>query len=97
MENSYQLKISTSNLSSLVFIKTLMLSLTLSAKFISLPTKVKRFVFIRSPHVNKKSKEHFQILKHKRLYFVTISSDALKIFLLKAPNDVNIVIKKITL
>jgi ribosomal protein S10 len=91
---SYQLKISTNNVEDFSFIEK---RFPTKVKIVVLPRKRKKFVFIRSPHVNKKSKEHFQILKHKRLYFVTISSDALKIFLLKAPNDVNIVIKKITL
>ena len=95
MENSYQLKISTSNLSSLVFIKTLMLSLTLSAKFISLPTKVKKFVFIRSPHVNKKSREQFQLCAYMRLLDIYSSSsktiDAL--MKLELPSGVEVEIK----
>ncbi len=34
---------------------------------ISLPTKVSRYTVLRSPHVNKKSREQFQRNKHKRL------------------------------
>ena len=34
---------------------------------IPLPTSIKRFCVIRSPHVDKDSREHFEIRTHKRL------------------------------
>jgi small subunit ribosomal protein S10 len=34
---------------------------------IPLPTQKRRFCVLRSPHVNKKSREHFEIRVHKRL------------------------------
>jgi small subunit ribosomal protein S10 len=34
---------------------------------IPLPTKVERFTVLRSPHVNKKSREQFEMRTHKRL------------------------------
>ncbi len=34
---------------------------------IPLPTRIKRFCVIRSPHVDKDSREHFEIRTHKRL------------------------------
>jgi small subunit ribosomal protein S10 len=34
---------------------------------IPLPTQMRRFCVLRSPHVNKKSREHFEIRVHKRL------------------------------
>ncbi len=34
---------------------------------IPLPTRIKRFCVIRSPHVYKKGREHFEMRKHKRL------------------------------
>ena len=34
---------------------------------IPLPTKCQRFCVLRSPHVDKKSREHFEIRTHKRL------------------------------
>ncbi|XRB15213.1 ribosomal protein S10 [Pseudoscourfieldia marina] len=33
----------------------------------ALPTKTKRFCVLRSPHVNKKSREHFEIRTHKKI------------------------------
>lgn len=34
---------------------------------IPLPTKISRYAVLRSPHVNKKSMEHFETRVHKRL------------------------------
>ncbi len=34
---------------------------------IPLPTKIEKYTVLRSPHVNKKSREHFEIRTHKRL------------------------------
>ena len=32
-----------------------------------LPTRIKRFCVIRSPHIDKDSREHFELRTHKRL------------------------------
>lgn len=34
---------------------------------IPLPTKIEKFTVLRSPHVNKKSREQFEIRTHKRV------------------------------
>jgi small subunit ribosomal protein S10 len=34
---------------------------------IPLPTKIEKFTVLRSPHINKKSREQFEIRTHKRL------------------------------
>ncbi len=34
---------------------------------IPLPTRIEKFTLLRSPHVNKKSREQFEIRTHKRL------------------------------
>jgi len=34
---------------------------------VPLPTKIEKFCVLRSPHVNKKSREQFEIRTHKRL------------------------------
>ncbi len=34
---------------------------------VPLPTKIKKYTVLRSPHVNKKSREQFEIRIHKRL------------------------------
>lgn len=40
---------------------------------IPLPTSVNRFTVLRSPHVNKKSREQFEIRTHKRLIVIETS------------------------
>ena len=37
---------------------------------IPLPTKKERFCVLRSPHVDKKSREHFELRIHKRLLYI---------------------------
>ena len=38
-----------------------------SVSAVPLPTKIKRFCVIRSPHIDKDSREHFEFITHKRL------------------------------
>ena len=38
---------------------------------IPLPTRIERFTVNRSPHIDKKSREQFEIRTHKRLIFIT--------------------------
>jgi len=45
---------------------------------VSLPTRVKRFCVLRSPHIDKDSREHFEIRVFKR--FLDITSDSPEIF-----------------
>ncbi|OIO55421.1 MAG: 30S ribosomal protein S10 [Alphaproteobacteria bacterium CG_4_10_14_0_2_um_filter_63_37] len=61
---------------------------------IPLPTKFSRYTVIRSPHVNKKSREQFEIRAHKRLLDIVDPSpqtlDALMKLDLAAGVDVEI-------
>ncbi|MEQ9116113.1 MAG: 30S ribosomal protein S10 [Rickettsiales bacterium] len=41
---------------------------------IPLPTSIERYTVNRSPHVNKKSREQFEIRKHKRLIIIDYST-----------------------
>ena len=41
---------------------------------IPLPTKIERFTVLRSPHVNKKAREQFQLCTYKRLIDIFSSS-----------------------
>ena len=38
---------------------------------VPLPTRIERFTVLRSPHIDKKSREQFEIRTHKRLIFIT--------------------------
>jgi len=90
---SYQLKISTNNVEDFSFIEK---RFPTKVKIVVLPRKRKKFVFIRSPHVNKKSKEHFQILDYRRVYYSSFSLNSLKEFLSNIPNSAQVCVKCLT-
>ena len=49
---------------------------------ISLPTRIKRFCVLRSPHIDKDSREHFEIRLYKRFFdIITISPSVLDLLL----------------
>lgn len=41
---------------------------------VPLPTKIERYTVLRSPHVDKKSREQFEIRTHKRLIYILETS-----------------------
>ena len=45
----------------------------LTSGFVSLPTKIQRFTVLRSPHVDKKSREQFEIKTHIKIIVLTIN------------------------
>ena len=53
------------------------------AGVVSLPTKIKRFCVLRSPHVDKDSREHFEIRIHKRFIDINTTSPSILDLLLK--------------
>jgi small subunit ribosomal protein S10 len=61
---------------------------------VPLPTHIRRFCVIRSPHVDKDSREHFEIRTHKRLIDIVDSTsktiDALTRLNLPAGVDISI-------
>ena len=42
---------------------------------IPLPTKIERFTLLRSPHVNKKARDQFEIRTHKRIMDIVEPTD----------------------
>ena len=38
---------------------------------VPLPTRVERYTVLRSPHIDKKSREQFEIRTHKRILFIS--------------------------
>jgi small subunit ribosomal protein S10 len=38
---------------------------------IPLPTRIERYTVLRSPHVDKKSREQFEIRTHKRIIYIS--------------------------
>lgn len=94
---TYHLKISTSILSNIELLKEMFFRLNIKFKCVILPTKKKRFALISSPHVHKKSKEHFENIKYNRLFLLNINSEEqIKKLLIKIPNNLNIILKKMS-
>ncbi|MHC4408797.1 MAG: 30S ribosomal protein S10, partial [Planctomycetota bacterium] len=38
---------------------------------VPLPTRIERYTVLRSPHIDKKSREQFEIRTHKRIIYIT--------------------------
>ncbi len=62
---------------------------------VALPTKIKKFCVLRSPHVDKNSREHFELRLYKRFIDITIESSQVlnTILYLKFPEGVACFIK----
>jgi small subunit ribosomal protein S10 len=50
---------------------------------VALPLKIKRFCVLRSPHIDKDSREHFELRLYKRFIDITTSSLSILDFLFK--------------
>ena len=50
---------------------------------IPLPTRIKKYTVLRSPHVNKKSREQFEMRIHKRLIDIMDTSSKVKDAIIK--------------
>lgn len=51
---------------------------------VALPIKIKRFCVLRSPHIDKDSREHFEIRLYKRFIDLSTTSPSILELLLKA-------------
>lgn len=90
--NYYQIKVTTNETENFIFFEKL---IDKPFKTIFLPKKIKHFAFIKSPHVNSASKEHFKFCKYHRLYYTQFSVPSLKLFLINLPNNFQIRIKNL--
>ena len=62
---------------------------------VSLPTKIKKFCVLRSPHIDKDSREHFEVRLYKRFIDLETNSPAILDILLKTelPAGINCSLK----
>ena len=88
----YKLKITSFNLDAIKLLEDKLKDFS-GTKIVKLPKKRKRFTFIRSPHVNSKSKEHFSLFTYKRLVYFFSRNNSLSSLLNNLSNDLSIVIK----
>ncbi len=63
---------------------------------VPLPTRIEKFTVLRSPHVNKKSREQFEMRTHKRLIdILEPTSDTIEALMqLELPAGVDVMIKQ---
>jgi len=63
---------------------------------VPLPTKINKYTVLRSPHVNKKSREQFEMRTHKRLIdIINPTSDTINALMkLELPAGVDVEIKQ---
>jgi small subunit ribosomal protein S10 len=63
---------------------------------VPLPTKINRYTVLRSPHVNKKSREQFEMRTHKRLIdIINPTSETINALMkLELPAGVDVEIKQ---
>ena len=59
-----------------------------SVGLIKLPTKKRVYCVLRSPHVDKDSREHFEIRVHKRILEINYNSDNKDNLFVKIPQDI---------
>ena len=90
MLRKYKIAINSHNLDSIKKIEECLKTIDCESKKISLPKKKKLFTVLKSPHVNSKAKEHFQLKRYRRLFYLKISIASLKQFLETLPNDLHI-------
>jgi len=50
---------------------------------VALPTRIKRFCVLRSPHIDKDSREHFEVRSYKRFFDIETASPLVLDSLLK--------------
>lgn len=72
------------------FLITLFKNLNITFKKSYLPTKKKKFTFLRSPHVYKTAREQFEFNRYNFVFFIHSSMDFLKIknFLVNKPFEI---------
>jgi ribosomal protein S10 len=84
----------------LIFLKKILKQLQINSRIINLPTKKKRISLLKSPHVNKKAIEHFEIKKYKTVLCLKLLNTEkefyfYKFLILNKPKFIKISIRKI--
>lgn len=74
----------------LSFILKTFLLLNIKVKMFCLPQKLKKITFLKSPHVFKKSKEHFELRKYKVFLNFNSKKEFLYFLILNKPSTIKI-------
>ncbi len=82
----------------LFFIKKTIKACKIKFKLINLPSKKKKFTVIKSPHVNKKSRDQFQVIKYTKVVELGVEkNESFKIntLILNKPKYIKLKIRRI--
>jgi small subunit ribosomal protein S10 len=66
-------------------------------KIQNLPTKIKKITLLKSPHVNKKAMEQFEVKIQKKSFFFFLKKEdvsVIKLFLINKPKSITLKIKR---
>ncbi len=55
------------------------------------PKEIKKITVLRSPHIDKKSREHYQMIRRKKTYSLSIENKNLVFLLLEILKDVHLI------
>jgi ribosomal protein S10 len=79
------------------FLVNLFNRLDISFRFFSFPKRKKIITLLKSPHVNKKSREQFLLEKYKCVFFIKFPIKALflKFLLINKPKFIKLILKRI--
>ena len=79
------------------FLESTLSRLVVAYKICNVPTAIKRITLLKSPHVNKKSREQFQHTKYKVFFKVesSLSVKILKYIISNKPNTVKVIVTQI--
>ena len=74
----------------LIFLSSILEKKQINYSIINLPKKIKRITLLKSPHVYKKAREQFQIVKNSKLIYIKnkINNQILKFLMINKPKIV---------
>jgi small subunit ribosomal protein S10 len=76
----------------LIFLNSILEKKQINYNIINLPKKIKRVTLLKSPHVYKKAREQFQIVKNSKIIYIRnkINNQILKFLIIKKPKIVTL-------
>ena len=78
------------------FVISTLKKLRVSLTFSSMPKKLKRITLLKSPHVNKKAREQFQVTSYKAFFSLesSVNLEILKYIMMNKPKTVKVTISQ---
>lgn len=79
------------------FLINMLKKLNIQFKYIQIPNKCKRITLLKSPHVNKKAREQFELKKLKKSFIIysEIKIEIFKLLIINKPKFIILTLKKI--